>query len=120
MVFAGGLFTAADAQEIVSTGADANETVQIMKSGLIGIAIGLLVLTIFFWIHTDPSRRARAVQRKEQRRGAAAAKKARQTVEGTNPDAGSAAAVSHPDFSRPQASADDAGLSGVFSEREVS
>ncbi len=58
------------AAQAVPNGAEANDTVQIVKSSLMGIAIGLLILTIFYWIHTDPKRRARAHSKKQARKAA--------------------------------------------------
>lgn len=63
-------FAAPAGAQDASTGAEANETVQIVKSSLMGIAIALLVLTIFYWIHTDPKRRARAHAKKADRKRA--------------------------------------------------
>lgn len=68
------------AAQAVSTGAEANETVQVVKSVLMGIAIGLLILTIFYWIHTDPKRRARAHSKKEARLAAYAGSRQAETV----------------------------------------
>ena len=69
------LFASPVGAQAVTNGAEANDTVQIVKSSLMGIAIGLLVLTIFYWIHTDPKRRARAHVRKSERIEARAARK---------------------------------------------
>ncbi len=76
------LFAAPAAAQAVSNGAEANETVQVVKSSLMGIAIVLLVLTIFYWIHTDPKRRSRAQSKKAARKQAFA--KSRET--GTEDD----------------------------------
>lgn len=49
----------AGAQDVVEGGgATPDDTVQMMKLALIGTSIVLLILTILFWIHTDPKRRA--------------------------------------------------------------
>ena len=69
------LYASPAAAQAVSTGAEANETVQLVKSALIGIAIALLVLTIFYWIHTDPRRRARAHAKRSARDEAFAAER---------------------------------------------
>lgn len=57
------------AQDVVtSTAAEANETVRMVKVSLMAIAVGLMILTILFWIHTDPKRRANAFARKRDRK----------------------------------------------------
>lgn len=80
------------AAQAVPNGAEANDTVQIVKSSLMGIAIGLLILTIFYWIHTDPRRRARAHAKKQARKAAYAESRQQEAVassfaeESTTPD----------------------------------
>lgn len=59
------------AQEVVTSPADeANETVRLVKAALMAIASILVILTILFWIHTDPKRRAKAFARKRDREAA--------------------------------------------------
>ncbi len=61
----------AGAQDVIDAGgATPDDTVQMMKLALIGTSIVLLLLTILFWIHTDPKRRAKIFARKVDRNAA--------------------------------------------------